>query len=43
MKKKHVNLDKVVMDHLQLQGDEKILEVGCANGKFLSFFASEWP
>lgn len=34
---KHVNLDKVVMDHLQLQGDEKILEVGCANGKFLSF------
>lgn len=33
---KHVNLDKVVMDHLQLQGDEKILEVGCANGKFLS-------
>ncbi|WP_141532477.1 class I SAM-dependent methyltransferase [Bacillus thuringiensis] len=33
---KHVNLDEVVMDHLQLQGDEKILEVGCANGSFLS-------
>ncbi|HHT7189493.1 TPA: class I SAM-dependent methyltransferase [Bacillus cereus] len=33
---KQVNLDKVVMEHLQLQGDEKILEVGCANGNFLS-------
>ncbi|PEW81362.1 SAM-dependent methyltransferase [Bacillus cereus] len=33
---KHVNLDDVVIYHLQLQGDEKILEVGCANGNFLS-------
>ncbi|OOZ86608.1 class I SAM-dependent methyltransferase [Bacillus cereus] len=33
---KHVNLDEVVIEHLQLQGDEKILEVGCANGSFLS-------
>ncbi|KFM99093.1 class I SAM-dependent methyltransferase [Bacillus clarus] len=33
---KHVNLDEVVMEHLQLQGEEKILEVGCANGKFLT-------
>ncbi|TXR98791.1 SAM-dependent methyltransferase [Bacillus sp. SH7-1] len=33
---KQVNLDKVVLEHLQLQGDEKILEVGCANGNFLS-------
>ncbi|PGT96307.1 class I SAM-dependent methyltransferase [Bacillus cereus] len=33
---KQVNLDEVVMEHLQLQGDEKILEVGCANGNFLS-------
>ncbi|KKZ98863.1 hypothetical protein B4147_3446 [Bacillus wiedmannii] len=33
---KQVNLDAFVMEHLQLQGDEKILEVGCANGNFLS-------
>ncbi|PGO33342.1 SAM-dependent methyltransferase [Bacillus cereus] len=33
---KRVNVDAVVMEHLQLQGEEKILEVGCANGKFLS-------
>ncbi|PFS12832.1 SAM-dependent methyltransferase [Bacillus cereus] len=33
---KRVNIDEVVMEHLQLQGEEKILEVGCANGKFLS-------
>ncbi|GAB6436410.1 class I SAM-dependent methyltransferase [Bacillus luti] len=33
---KQVNLDEVVTNHLQLQGDEKILEVGCANGNFLS-------
>ncbi|MGE7870350.1 methyltransferase domain-containing protein [Bacillus paramycoides] len=34
--KKRVNVDEVVIEHLQLQGKEKILEVGCANGKFLS-------
>ncbi|MBX0354022.1 class I SAM-dependent methyltransferase [Bacillus toyonensis] len=33
---KHVDLDKIVIEHLQLQGDENILEVGCASGKFLS-------
>ncbi|WP_283751032.1 class I SAM-dependent methyltransferase [Bacillus cereus] len=33
---KRVNVDEVVIEHLQLQGEEKILEVGCANGKFLS-------
>ncbi|TXR91113.1 MULTISPECIES: class I SAM-dependent methyltransferase [Bacillus cereus group] len=33
---KQVNVDEVVIEHLQLQGEEKILEVGCANGKFLS-------
>ncbi|MGE7880532.1 class I SAM-dependent methyltransferase [Bacillus sp. NPDC094077] len=33
---KRVDLDEVVIEHLQLQGEEKILEVGCANGKFLS-------
>lgn len=33
---KRVNLDEIVIEHLQLQGKEKILEVGCANGKFLS-------
>lgn len=33
---KRVNLDEVVIKHLQLQGEEKMLEVGCANGKFLS-------
>ena len=33
---KQVNVDEVVIEHLQLQGKEKILEVGCANGKFLS-------
>ncbi|RWS41847.1 class I SAM-dependent methyltransferase [Bacillus mycoides] len=31
-----VDLDEVTIEHLQLQGEEKILEVGCANGKFLS-------
>ncbi|MDM5194682.1 class I SAM-dependent methyltransferase [Bacillus hominis] len=31
-----VDLDEVVIEHLQLQGEENILEVGCANGKFLS-------
>ncbi|MED1105226.1 class I SAM-dependent methyltransferase [Bacillus paramycoides] len=34
--KKQVNVDEVVIEHLQLQGKEKLLEVGCANGKFLS-------
>ncbi|MED1408126.1 MULTISPECIES: class I SAM-dependent methyltransferase [Bacillus] len=34
--KKRVNIDEVVIEHFQLQGKEKILEVGCANGKFLS-------
>ncbi|MCU5636194.1 class I SAM-dependent methyltransferase [Bacillus cereus] len=33
---KHVDLDKIVIEHLQLQGEENILEVGCASGKFLS-------
>ena len=33
---KRVDLDAVVIEHLQLQGTEKILEVGCANGKFLA-------
>ncbi|MET7020091.1 class I SAM-dependent methyltransferase [Bacillus mycoides] len=33
---KRVHVDEVVIEHLQLQGEEKILEVGCANGKFLS-------
>ncbi|EHL76080.1 hypothetical protein HMPREF1014_01204 [Bacillus sp. 7_6_55CFAA_CT2] len=33
---KHVDLDKLVIKHLQLQGEENILEVGCASGKFLS-------
>lgn len=33
---KQVNLDEVVLEHLQLQGKENILEVGCASGKFLS-------
>ncbi|MDT3496527.1 class I SAM-dependent methyltransferase [Bacillus toyonensis] len=33
---KQVNLDEVVIEHLQLQGEENILEVGCANGNFLS-------
>lgn len=33
---KHVDLDKIVIEHLQLQGEEKILEVGCASGKFLA-------
>ncbi|PGZ08068.1 SAM-dependent methyltransferase [Bacillus cereus] len=33
---KQVKLDEVVIEHLQLQGEENILEVGCANGKFLS-------
>ena len=33
---KRVDLDTVVIEHLQLQGTEKILEVGCANGKFLA-------
>ncbi|MDM5463544.1 MULTISPECIES: class I SAM-dependent methyltransferase [Bacillus cereus group] len=33
---KRVNVDEVVIEHLQLQGEEKILEVRCANGKFLS-------
>lgn len=33
---KQVNLDEIVIEHLQLQGRERILEVGCANGKFLS-------
>ncbi|MBF7147703.1 class I SAM-dependent methyltransferase [Bacillus toyonensis] len=33
---KHVDLDKIVIEHLQLQGDENILEVECASGKFLS-------
>lgn len=33
---KHVDLDKIVIEHLHLQGDENILEVGCASGKFLS-------
>lgn len=33
---KQVNVDEIVIEHLQLQGEEKILEVGCANGKFLS-------
>ncbi|OFD90007.1 hypothetical protein BWGOE13_36490 [Bacillus mycoides] len=27
---KRVNVDEVVIEHLQLQGEEKILEVGCA-------------
>ncbi|WP_459500089.1 class I SAM-dependent methyltransferase [Bacillus sp. C1] len=31
-----VDLDEIVIDHLQLQGTEKVLEVGCANGKFLA-------
>ncbi|EEN02074.1 hypothetical protein bthur0014_33310 [Bacillus thuringiensis IBL 4222] len=33
---KQVNLDEIVIEHLQLQGEESILEVGCASGKFLS-------
>ncbi|PEF03041.1 SAM-dependent methyltransferase [Bacillus thuringiensis] len=33
---KHVDLDTIVIKHLQLQGEENILEVGCASGKFLS-------
>ncbi|MEK5287890.1 class I SAM-dependent methyltransferase [Bacillus sp. EU54] len=33
---KHLDLDKIVIEHLQLQGEENILEVGCASGKFLS-------
>ncbi len=33
---KHADLDKIVIKHLQLQGEENILEVGCASGKFLS-------
>ncbi|HHT7226083.1 class I SAM-dependent methyltransferase [Bacillus cereus] len=33
---KQVNLDEIVIEHLQLQGEENILEVGCASGKFLS-------
>ena len=37
-----MNLDKVVMDHLQLQGDEKILEVDALTENFFPF-ASEWP
>ena len=32
---KQVNLDKVVMEHLQLQGDENI-RGWCANGNFIS-------
>ncbi len=31
-----MNLDEIVIEHLQLQGKENILEVGCASGKFLS-------
>ncbi|HDX9532987.1 TPA: class I SAM-dependent methyltransferase [Bacillus thuringiensis] len=33
---KHVDLDTIVIKHLQLQKEENILEVGCASGKFLS-------
>lgn len=33
---KQVNLDEIVIEHLQLQGEENILEVGCASGKSLS-------
>lgn len=32
---KQVNLDKIVISQLQLTGQEKILDIGCASGKFL--------
>ncbi|HEK9102044.1 class I SAM-dependent methyltransferase [Bacillus pfraonensis] len=38
---KRIDLDKIVIDHLQLQGTEKILEVGCANGNFLALLQKD--